>query len=134
MDSVEQNAEMLSSFGLTRKQAKVYLSLVSLGTATVSEIYNHSKIRREEVYRILPKLEKMGLIEKTLNTPVRLRATSVENALSILIKNEEERVKKRVMELITKKQSFWSIIGQVPKKLNHATVTNFPLLQIKRSL
>ena len=90
MDSIEQNAETLSSFGMTVKQAKVYLALVFLGTALVGDISKHSKVRREEVYRILPKLEKMGLIEKTLSTPVKLKATSVENALSLLIKIEEE--------------------------------------------
>jgi len=106
LNSIEQNAETLSSFGMTVKQAKVYLSLVFLGTAAVGEISKHSKVRREEVYRILPKLEKMGLIEKTLSTPVKLKATSVENALEILIKNEEEKAKNRIAELSAKKAEF----------------------------
>jgi sugar-specific transcriptional regulator TrmB len=106
LNSIEQNAETLSSFGMTVKQAKVYLSLVFLGTAAVGEISKHSKVRREEVYRILPKLEKMGLIEKTLSTPVKLKATSVENALEILIKNEEEKAKNRIAELSEKKAEF----------------------------
>ena len=106
MNSIEQNAEILSSFGMTIKQAKVYLALVFLGTAAVGEISKLSKVRREEVYRILPKLEKMGLIEKTLSTPVKLKATSVENALSILIRNEEENAKNRIVELTAKKEEF----------------------------
>ena len=106
MNSIEQNAEALSSFGLTLKQAKVYLSVVFLGTAVVGEISKHSKVRREEVYRILPKLKKMGLIEKTLSTPVQLKATPVENALSILIRNEEENAKNRIIELTAKKEQF----------------------------
>src|SRR3989304_7985009 len=83
LSSIEQKAETLSSFGLTVKQAKVYLTLVFLGTSVVGEISKLPKVRREEVYRVMPKLEKMGLIEKTLSTPVKLKATSVENALSI---------------------------------------------------
>jgi sugar-specific transcriptional regulator TrmB len=106
LNSIEQNAETLSSFGMTVKQAKVYLALVYHGTAAVGEISRLSKVRREEVYRILPKLEKMGLIEKTLSTPVKLKATSVENALSILIRNEEENAKNRITELIAKKEEF----------------------------
>ena len=98
LSSIEQNAQTLSSFGLTVKQAKVYLALVSLGTAPVGEISKLSKVRREEVYRILPKLEKMGLIEKTLTIPVKLKATSVDNALSILIRDEEEQAKRLVAE------------------------------------
>jgi sugar-specific transcriptional regulator TrmB len=106
LNSIEQNAETLSSFGLTVKQAKVYLSLIFFGTAAVGEISKYSKVRREEVYRILPKLEKMGLIEKTLSTPVKLKATSIENALSILIRNEEENAKNRIIELTSKKAEF----------------------------
>jgi sugar-specific transcriptional regulator TrmB len=106
ISSIEQNAQALSSFGLTVKQAKVYLALVSLGTAPVGEISKFSKVRREEVYRILPKLERMGLIEKTLTTPVKLKATSIDNALSILIKEEEERSKNHLTELSAKKQEF----------------------------
>jgi sugar-specific transcriptional regulator TrmB len=106
LNTIEQNAELLSIYGLTVKQAKVYLALVFLGTVAVGEISKHSKVRREEVYRILPKLEKMGLIEKTLSTPVKLRATSVENALSILIRNEDENAKNRIIELTAKKEEF----------------------------
>jgi sugar-specific transcriptional regulator TrmB len=79
---------------------------VYLGTSAVGEISKLSKVRREEVYRILPKLEKTGLIEKTLSTPVKLKATSVENALSILIRNEEENAKNRIIELTKKKEEF----------------------------
>jgi sugar-specific transcriptional regulator TrmB len=82
------------------------LSLLFLGTALVGEISKLSKVRREEVYRILPKLEKMGLIEKTLTTPVKLKATPVENALSILIRHEEEQSKTRIKELSEKKKEF----------------------------
>jgi len=106
ISSIEQNAQTLSSFGLTVKQAKVYLALVSLGIAPVGEISKLSKVRREEVYRILPKLEKMGLIEKTLTAPVKLKAASVDNALSILIREEEESSKNRLIELASKKQEF----------------------------
>jgi sugar-specific transcriptional regulator TrmB len=106
LNAIEHNALTLSSFGLTIKQAKVYLALVSLGTAPVGEISQASKVRREEVYRILPKLEKMGLIEKTLTTPVKLKATPVDNALSILIREEEEKSKNRLAELRAKKEEF----------------------------
>jgi sugar-specific transcriptional regulator TrmB len=106
ISSIDQKAQILSSFGLTVKQAKVYLALVSLGTAPVGEISKLSKVRREEVYRILPKLEKMGLIEKTLTVPVKLKAASVNNALSILIREEEEKSKNKLAELAAKKQEF----------------------------
>ena len=58
---------MLSDFGLTHNQAKVYLAIAQLGLASVSQASKASNVRREDVYRIMPKLEKMGLIEKFSN-------------------------------------------------------------------
>ncbi|NIU39390.1 hypothetical protein GWN65_05330, partial [Candidatus Bathyarchaeota archaeon] len=90
MPPLNKNAEMLSDFGLTHNQAKVYIAIARLRLATVSQISKVSKVRREDVYRILPKLEKMGLVEKLLGKPTKIRATPVEEALPILIKHEED--------------------------------------------
>jgi len=94
---------MLSDFGLTHNQAKVYVAIVQLGVALVGQVSKVSKVRREDVYRILPKLEKLGLIEKILGKPTRIRATPVEEALSLLIKREQDIVNKRVSALMAKK-------------------------------
>jgi sugar-specific transcriptional regulator TrmB len=103
---LDENAEILSSFGLTHNQAKVYISIAQLGLASVSQVSRVSKVRREDVYRILPKLEKMGLIEKILGKPTKIRAASVEEALSILVKREEDIANKRVSALMAKKDTF----------------------------
>ncbi|MDH5438622.1 MAG: MEDS domain-containing protein [Candidatus Bathyarchaeota archaeon] len=103
MLSLEENAEMLSSFGLTHNQAKVYIAIAQLGIASVSQVSKASKVRREDVYRILPKLEKMGLIEKILGTPTKIRAIPMEEALYVLIEREQEIANKRVSGLMSKK-------------------------------
>ena len=56
--SSEKNVEVLLDFGLTRNQAKVYVAIARLRLASVGQISKASKVRREDVYRILPKLEK----------------------------------------------------------------------------
>ena len=106
MLSLEKDVEMLRDFGLTTNQAKVYLALVRLGYASVGRIAKESMVRREDVYRILPKLQKMGLVEKLLGKPVKIRATPVDEALSVLIKHEEETVQERLEEFRTKKEVF----------------------------
>ncbi len=106
MSSLNKNAEILSDFGLTGNQAKVYIAIAQLNLASVSQASKASKVRREDVYRILPKLEKMGLIEKILGTPMKVRATPVEEALSILIKREQDIASKRVSALKAKKDEF----------------------------
>lgn len=97
---------MLSDFGLSNTQAKVYVSIVQLGLARVGEISKFSKVRREDVYRALPKLEKMGLIEKTLGTPTKIKAAPLEEALSLLIKRQQDEAAKRMSELIIRVGEF----------------------------
>ena len=106
MLSLDENAEMLSDFGLTHNQAKVYLTIAKLGVATVSEISKVSKVRREDVYRILPKLEKIGLIERILGKPTRIRAIPVEDALALMIKREEQIARERMSTLTALKDEF----------------------------
>ena len=47
----------LTSFGLTGNEAKVYLSLLQLSKASAAEIAKLANIPRQEVYRVLPRLE-----------------------------------------------------------------------------
>jgi sugar-specific transcriptional regulator TrmB len=57
---------------LTLNQAKVYLAVIKLEKTTVVQVANFSKVRREDVYRILPSLEKMGLVERLLGKPTEI--------------------------------------------------------------
>ncbi len=106
MLSLDENAEILAGFGLTRNQAKVYISVAKLGIASINQISKASKVRREDIYRILPKLERMGLVEKLLGKPTKVRAAPAEDALSILIEREQRMAKKRVNALETKREAF----------------------------
>lgn len=106
MLSLDENAQMLSAFGLTFNQAKVYITTTQLGIASISQISKVSKVRREDVYRILPKLERMGLVERILGTPIKVRATPVEETLSVLIKREQDLASKKLSMLIARKEEF----------------------------
>ena len=114
--SLDENAEMLSGFGLTHNQAKVYLAVAKLGIVTVAEASKASQVRREDVYRILPKLEKMGLLERILGTPVRIRAIPVEEALYILVEREQEIANRRVSALMSRKEKFLKDYKQLTVK------------------
>jgi len=103
---LEDNAKTLCDFGLTPYQAKVYLAVVQLGLASVSKISKLSKVRREEVYRTLPKLEKAGLIDRVLGKPLKVRALPVEDALSVLIERKKEDANREISELTAKKSDF----------------------------
>lgn len=96
---MEENAKILCDFGLTVNQAKVYVTIVKLGSAQVGEISKYSKVRREDIYRALPKLEEMGLIEKSLGAPVKIRALPLEEALDLLIKRRQDEASEKMSKL-----------------------------------
>ncbi len=115
MSSSENNVETLTNFGLTRNQAKVYLTIAGLGLATVGKTSKISKVRREDVYRMLPKLEEMGLVERLLGKPIKIRATPVEEALSILIKQEEKTASERMSKLKDEREKFLKDFTHTPR-------------------
>ncbi|MHA2385199.1 MAG: MEDS domain-containing protein [Candidatus Thorarchaeota archaeon] len=105
MAAFEDSAKKLSEFGLTPYEAKVYLAAAKLGPTSASKISKIAKIRREEVYRTLPKLEKAGLIDRVLGRPVKIRAMPIKEALTFLITRKEEQAKQEITELYSKKES-----------------------------
>lgn len=88
----QEKIQTLTRLGLTVAQAKAYLTLATLETATAKEISYHSDIAREEVYRLLAALQKKGLIERIISSPTRFKAVPIEQGLSILIKRKEKEI------------------------------------------
>lgn len=133
MSSLENNVEILTDFGLTRNQAKVYLTIARMGLATVGKTSKISKVRREDVYRMLPKLEEMGLVERLLGKPTKIRATPVDEALSILIKQEEKSASKRMAKLKDEREKFLKDFTRAPRlELNEKA--HFALLSKPESI
>src|SRR5665648_430597 len=95
----DENTELLLGLGLTLNQAKVYLAVIKLEKTTVGKVANFSKVRREDVYRILPSLEKMGLIERFLGKPTEIRATRISDSLTSLVTEEKNRSKERLTDM-----------------------------------
>jgi len=119
-------------FGLTPNQAKVYIAIARLKLAPVGQISKASKVRREDVYRILPKLEKMGLVEKLLGKPTKIRATPVEETLSILIKRQEDEAREKVSALKAKTETFLKHFAKEPRL--EVEEANFVLLSNRESV
>jgi sugar-specific transcriptional regulator TrmB len=100
----EEESHRLRDFGLTPNQAKTYLATIQLGVATISQIAKSAKIRREAVYRVLSKLENLGLLERILGNPLKVKATPIEDALTILIQHERDRSQQHLSQLQTQKK------------------------------
>ena len=105
--SNDEDTVLLLGLGLSLNQAKVYLAILKLEKTTVRKVAKLSKVRREDVYRILPALEKMGLIERLLGKPTEIRATPISDALTFLMAEEKKRSDERLsgMRVTIKKLS-----------------------------
>lgn len=85
----DKQIRALVNLGLTQTQAKIYLSNFQIGQATVKAISQASTIAREDVYRVLPTLERLGLVTKYLASPAMYEAVEPKSAIEILLKLKE---------------------------------------------
>jgi sugar-specific transcriptional regulator TrmB len=82
--------QTLKDLGLTPLQAKTYLALAKIGTANVASISKTSNTVREEIYRVMPKLAKMGLVEKIIGRPILYEALPLKAGLCLLIQRRTQ--------------------------------------------
>ncbi len=89
--------------GLTELQAKTYLTLTRLGKVEVKKISEATKIARQDLYRIIPALEKLGLVEKNISTPILYKAIPLSEGTASLFekKSNEYTSLRRNLELLT---------------------------------
>jgi len=106
--SNDENTDLLLGLGLNLTQARVYLAILKLDRAKVGQIAKFSKVRREEVYRILPTLETLGLVERILGKPTIIRATPISDALNFLVTEEKTKSDERLSGMRTKVQKLAS--------------------------
>jgi len=94
LESQFSKIQVLVDLGLSRVQAKVFLTLVEFGPLTATEISEISKIARSDIYPKLSKLENLCLVEKIIETPVGYRAIPMDKAVSLLLKTKTEQYQK----------------------------------------
>ena len=95
----EDLAKDLEVFGFTLNQAKVYLTIIRAGSISVGKIAESSKLYRQDIYKIIPKLEKKGVITKTLGTPILVKAIPGKKALKQLVSEERTSALERIKRM-----------------------------------
>jgi len=104
--TAEEDVQTLTHLGLTLSQAKVYLALLELKKATGKTISKHSKVARQEAYRILDELQEKGLVEKIIDMPTEFKPIPIKDCISILIERKKNAISKTQKEAITLLQKF----------------------------
>jgi Predicted transcriptional regulators len=88
----EKDIEVLIKFGLSKTQAKAYLTLIEHGISPVRTVAGYLEIGRPEAYRALTQLRNDGIVETILGSPVKYRALPVSNAMSILLEYKKNEI------------------------------------------
>jgi sugar-specific transcriptional regulator TrmB len=86
-----ENIGIFTQLGLTIRQAEVYLTIFKLKQAKVKTIADTMQIARAEIYRAIPPLERIGLIERVITTPIKFRAVPINEGLAILLQLDVEK-------------------------------------------
>ena len=103
MNMKQMKQEQLEKAGLSPNEAKCYLTLLKLGSASANEISRHSGVHRVSVYDALRGLREKGLISQISKANKLLfEAGSPEKILEIVKEKESELddAKKLVPELL----------------------------------
>ncbi len=121
----EDIVEKLTNFGFTINQAKVYLSIAQSGRTHVGKISKDTQLHRQDIYKLLPKLEKMGLIIKTIDKPFMVEALPVDRALENIVLKEKEKASKKIEDL---ENNIKEITGSIQKQPASKEEARFTLL------
>jgi sugar-specific transcriptional regulator TrmB len=119
----EDFVKKLSPFGFTTNQAKVYLSIVQSGSISARKISKVTQLHRQDIYKILPKLERKGLITKTIGKPFKIQAIPLETALYQLVLNEREKSNKKIDALEGNLKDLIDSLKEQPKNEEDARFT-----------
>lgn len=101
----------LTQFGLSEKEAQLYLYLLRYGPKTPSPLAKSLKTYREDVHRTLTSLIEKGMVRPSLDTPTVYTAVDLDTALEAALKRHESEmremeVRKRELQELSEQQPF----------------------------
>lgn len=83
----------LEEFGLSKYEARAYLTMVGKGSLAASEIAYYANLPRTKIYQTIKKLEKKRLAVVSKQKPLICSAIPPEEAFAEIVKLHERRVK-----------------------------------------
>jgi sugar-specific transcriptional regulator TrmB len=81
----QKELNILEKLGLTNRQARVYIALLKNNGEKAKTIANISQVNRQEIYRVIDDLQKIGLIQKHITLPTTYSATPITDVIKILL-------------------------------------------------
>ena len=111
MDDEATFITRLIGFGLSEKEAIVYLHLLRYGPKTPSPLAKSLKTYREDVHRTLASLIDKGMVRPSLDAPTVYAAVDLETALGAALSKQESELRemeerKRELQELSQQQRF----------------------------
>jgi sugar-specific transcriptional regulator TrmB len=119
----DDEIQSLIDLGLTSSQAKVYFALLKIGCSRARTASKFSKVVRQDIYRILEELKKLGLVAKTLDKPTKFEPIPLEDGLAILC----DRKNKEISEMHRKASE---LLKKFPEKEKHMNAKEEVLFEL----
>ena len=82
----------LEEFGLSKYESQAYVTLISKGTISASELAYYSELPRTKVYPTLLKLEKKKLVMISKSKPIMCTAIAPEDAFDSVVQEQINKV------------------------------------------
>jgi|WetSurMetagenome_2_1015567.scaffolds.fasta_scaffold03942_9 sugar-specific transcriptional regulator TrmB len=124
MDKNDESIKIMIAFGLTRSQARSYLSLIDIGPASVKEVAKHSNVARPDTYRALMDLQELGLVEKIVTFPTRFKPLPIADAVSLLML----RRNKETVEIGKRANALIGFLSERNLKIQHSEDNQLTLI------
>lgn len=122
--------KILREYGLSKREADVYIFLSKKGIQPAHSISSSLKIERVQTYRALKSLQEKGVVEATLEAPTRFSAIPFETMLDSLIK----KGKSKITELETEKDDLISYWKSLRTKVAEYPLAKFRVLTERRRI
>jgi len=94
----------LAELGLSKRETNAYLSLLELGSTTVSKIVKKTGIPSSKIYEVLERLQKKGLVSYVLIRGVRHYQSSDPKIILQHLDEKREKIRKILPLLIAKRK------------------------------
>jgi len=106
----QQNKEIqnLQFLGLTLNQARVYAALAKFENATAKNLSDETGLAACDVYRVIPELQTLSLLDIIVTRPKTYRAARPEEAIKTLLgqkQKEIEEMRAKAKELVAEMSS-----------------------------
>ena len=85
----EENINFFKNAGLTSMQARVFISLIELGQASIQKISEISNIERSNANKTMKDLEELELVKKQIGPPATYYPIPLSIAMSIMINRKK---------------------------------------------